>query len=224
MGPQPDEVEEIRREIDESRENLGEAVAALAYKADVKNRGKEAISDKKEQLMEKVETIKSKVSGDDEAGPGEKVKSRLPSREDVGEKMDTMKSKLPGDAAGRLGEKAPSKEDVKAKAQQAASATGDKPLAMAAGAAAAGLVAGLALPETDLEREKLGPPAQNARAQVRSAAQQAVAHAKQVAKDAAGSAADAARQAGQEQGGKFGEIAQNAAEKTREQVKPPNES
>jgi len=32
MGPGSDEVDEIRQQIDESRENLGAAVGALAYK------------------------------------------------------------------------------------------------------------------------------------------------------------------------------------------------
>jgi len=63
MGSGSNEVDELRRQVDESRENLGEAVGALAYKADVKNRGQEAISDKKEAVMEKVEELKSKVSG-----------------------------------------------------------------------------------------------------------------------------------------------------------------
>ena len=51
MGSRSDEVEDIRREIDETRENLGADVGALAYKADVKNRGKEVIEDKKEVVM-----------------------------------------------------------------------------------------------------------------------------------------------------------------------------
>ena len=81
MGSGSDEVEEIRQEIDETRENLGSAVGALAYKADVKNRGKEALEDKKEVVMEKVDELKQKVpgvgangGGDDGPGMGEKVK------------------------------------------------------------------------------------------------------------------------------------------------------
>lgn len=68
MGSGSDEIDDIRQQIEESRENLGEAVGALAYKADVKNRGKEALEDKKEAIMEKVDELKSKVSGDGEGG------------------------------------------------------------------------------------------------------------------------------------------------------------
>jgi gas vesicle protein len=220
MGPGSDEIEDIRQQIDESRENLGGAVGALAYKADVKNRGKEALEDKKEAIMEKVGELKSKVSGDSEGSVGETIKAKLPSGEGVGEKLDTLKSKLPGagDAAGRIGDAAPSKDDIEGKAQDTADAVRNNPIAVAAGAAAAGLVVGLALPETDLEREKLQPAAQNAREQVQSRAQELIAHAKDAAKDAVGSTADAVRHAGQDQGGKVGEIAEKATDKAREQV------
>jgi gas vesicle protein len=222
MGPGSDEVDDIRRQIDESREHLGEAVGALAYKADIKNRGKEAIDDKKEAIMEKVDALKSKVTGD--GGVGETVKSKLPdpdavkaklpSGEDVSEKVDALKSKLPGG----VGDAAPSKEDMRAKAQEAAGFAHDHPIAVAAGAAAAGLAAGLALPETELEREKLAPTAQKVREQVQARAQEVVEQVKAGAKDAVDSTADAVRQAGQQHGGKAGEIAEKAADKTQEKL------
>jgi len=57
-----------------------------------------------------------------------------------------------GDAAARISDATPSAGDVKAKAQDAASTAGEHPIALAAGAAVAGLAAGLALPETEIER------------------------------------------------------------------------
>jgi Protein of unknown function (DUF3618) len=223
MGPGPDEVAEIRQQIDESRQNLGEAVGALAYKADIKNRGKEALEDKKEAVMEKVEELKGKLpgGGDGEGGIGETIKSKLPSGEDVSDKVDALKSKMPGgvgEAASRVGDKAPSSGDVKAKAQEAASTAGEHPIAMAAGAAVAGLAAGLALPETDVERQRLAPAAQDARAQAQGAVRDAVQQAKTVAKDVASSAAETVKQAGQQPGGKPGEAAEKAADKTQDQV------
>jgi hypothetical protein len=210
MGPGPDEVDEIRQQIDDSREHLGEAVGALAYKADVQHRGKEALHDKKEAVMENVEELKGKLpgSGDGEGGIAETTKSKLPSGEDVSDKVDALKSTMP--------DKAPSSDDVKATAQQAAANAGEHPIAMAAGAAVAGLAAGLALPATDLERHKLAPAAQDARAQAQSAARGAV----QQAKAVASSAAEAVEQVGQQQGGKLGEAAEKAADKTHDQVNP----
>ena len=226
MGPGSDEVEDIRQQIEESRENLGSAVGALAYKADVKNRGKEAIEDKKEAIMEKVDDLKSRLpaGGDGEGSMGETIKSKLPDGDAIKSKLpdaDAIKSKLPGgvaDAAVRIGDATPSKDDIKRKTQDVAGSASEHPVAVVAGAAAAGLVAGLALPKTDLEREKLAPAAHNVRAEVQGSVQEAVEQAKSAAQDVASNVAEAVKEKGQQQGGKVGDIAQKAADKTREQV------
>jgi ElaB/YqjD/DUF883 family membrane-anchored ribosome-binding protein len=65
MGEDPDR---IRREIEATREEMGETVDALSYKADVKSRAKE-------NLMGKKDALKSKVTGVSDATPdGEQVK------------------------------------------------------------------------------------------------------------------------------------------------------
>lgn len=231
MGSGSDEVDEIRRQIDESRENLGHAVGGLAYKADVKNRGKEVVDDKKEAVMEKVDELKSKLPGNDDAegGFGDKVKSKLPSGDNVSAKVDALKHKAPDGAAlkdkmpgsvGDLADKTPSKEDVKHKAQGAAQTAKQHPAAIAGGAAIAGLAAGLALPETELEREKLKPHAQQARADATQRVQETVQQVKSGAQDAAASVTDAVKQQAQQQDGKTGEIAQKAADKADEKVRP----
>jgi gas vesicle protein len=225
MGSGSDEVDELRKEIDETRENLGNAVGGLAYKADIKNRGKEVVDEKKETIMEKVDDLKAKLPGGDgddaQGGLGDKVKSKLPSGEDVSGKVDAMKSKVPdgvGDAAGKIGDKTPSKDDVKEKAHGAAETAKEHPIAIAGGAAVAGLAAGLALPETQLEREKLKPHAQQARAEATERVQETVQQVKSGVQDAAGSVTDAVKEQAQQQDGKVGEMAEKAADKAQEQV------
>jgi gas vesicle protein len=225
MGSGSDEVDEIRQQIDESRENLGHAVGALAYKADVKHRAKEVIDDKKEAVMEKVDELKSKVPGGDGegAGLGDKVKDKLPSGADMSDKLDSVKAKLPdgvSDATSQLADKTPSTAEAKAKAHGIAQTAKEHPAAIAGGAAIAGLAAGLAIPETNLEREKLAPAAQDARAQVTERVQDTVAQVKSGVQDAAGSVADAVKEQGQQHGGKAGELAEKAADKTQEKVGP----
>ena len=61
MGEDPNM---IRREIEETRERMGDTVDALSYKADVKTRTQEAVSDK-------VASVKEKIGG------------AVPSREDL---------------------------------------------------------------------------------------------------------------------------------------------
>ena len=221
MGSGSDqEVDELRRQIDQTRENLGQAVGGLAYKADVKNRGKEVVADKKEQVMEKVDELKAKLpSGEDsgEGGLGDKVKAKLPSGEELKAKLpdgEALKDKLPDGA--------PSGQDVKDKAHGIAKLAAEHPAAVAGGAAVAGLAAGLALPETQLERDKLKPHAQQARADATERVQDTVQTVKSGVQDAAGSVADAVKDKGQQHGGKLGDIAEKAADKTHEQVNSDN--
>ena len=229
MGSGSDEVEQLRREADRSREDLGQTVGALAYKADVKNRGKEALEDKKEALMEKVDDLKSKVPGvgggdsyDD--GSGSSIKDKLPDGQAIKDKLpdgEALKAKVPDsvtDAKNRVAEATPSKEDVKAKAQAAAETAKDNPVAIVAGAAAAGLAAGVAIPQTDIEKEKLGPPAQQARQNIETKVKDTVGQAKSSAQEAVQGVAGAVKEKGQEQGGKVGELAEKAADKTQERV------
>jgi ElaB/YqjD/DUF883 family membrane-anchored ribosome-binding protein len=63
--------EVIRREIQETREHMGDTVDALAYKADVPTRTKERISDT-------MTSVKDKISG-----AGDSVSERTPSTGDV---------------------------------------------------------------------------------------------------------------------------------------------
>ncbi|HEX4734101.1 MAG TPA: DUF3618 domain-containing protein [Thermoleophilaceae bacterium] len=56
--------EAIRREIEETREDLGDTAAALAAKTDVKARAKEKVDSVKQTMSEKKESIASSTSGD----------------------------------------------------------------------------------------------------------------------------------------------------------------
>jgi len=60
--------EELRREIEATREDLGDTAAALASKTDVKARAKEKVEDLKQTATEKTESIKEAAfssTGDD---------------------------------------------------------------------------------------------------------------------------------------------------------------
>jgi gas vesicle protein len=58
MGQEPGE---IRQEIEQTREQMGDTVDALAYKADVKTRMKESIADKRDRLVSQVQGTGHKV-------------------------------------------------------------------------------------------------------------------------------------------------------------------
>jgi ElaB/YqjD/DUF883 family membrane-anchored ribosome-binding protein len=54
--------EEIRADIEETREQLGETVEALAEKADVKHQAKLKVDETKQRFSRKAEDAKAKVS------------------------------------------------------------------------------------------------------------------------------------------------------------------
>ncbi len=60
MGRDP---EEIRREIEDTRADMGDTVEALAYKADVKGRASSWVSEKKDKVVGKVSGTKDLVAG-----------------------------------------------------------------------------------------------------------------------------------------------------------------
>jgi len=175
MGEDP---RAIREEIEETRERMGDTVDALAYKADVKTRAKESVSDK-------VDTLKSKVTG----------------------------------AKDTVADATPSGGDVKHQAKRTVGIAQENPLGLAVGAAAVGFIAGMLIPSTRVEDEKIGPVADQVKAKAAETGQQALDRGKQVASDVASSAADTAKESGREHAQGMAEDAKQAASETREEVR-----
>jgi hypothetical protein len=171
----------IRQDIAQTRTEMSETVEAVGDKADVPSRAKEAVSDK-------VENVKSKVSN-----TATRAKQAV-----VG-----TASKA-GDAASgtaaRVGEATPSGGDVKQKTRKVAGLAKENPLGLAIGAAAIGFLAGLAMPSTRVEDEKLGPVADQVKDRVKETGQEALDRGKQVAQEVASTATDTAKQSAQEHG------------------------
>ena len=124
------------------------------------------------------------------------VKSRA--KESVTDRTDAIKSKV-GGVMGRANDATPSGGEVKQGAQQAVSVAQENPLGLALGAVAAGFIAGMLIPSTRVEDEKIGPMADQVKDQVQQTASEAVDRGKQVAQDVAQQAQDTARESGQQQ-------------------------
>jgi hypothetical protein len=88
----------------------------------------------------------------------------------------------------------------------------ENPLGLAIGAAAIGFLAGLAVPSTRVEDERLGPVADQVKDRVRETGQEALDRGRQVAQDVASTAADTARQRTQEQGQELAESTRQSAQ------------
>ncbi|HEX2415347.1 MAG TPA: DUF3618 domain-containing protein [Thermoleophilaceae bacterium] len=167
MGQEPDT---IRREIEQQRDEMSETVDALGYKADVKTRTKEAISDRKDALV-------SKVSGN-----------------------------------------TPDSGDVKQGAKRAAGVAQENPLGLAIGAAAVGFVAGMLIPSTSVEDEKVGPLADQVKEKAKETGQEAMERGKQVAEEAAESAKSTVQESGQQHAEELRQSAADKAGETRERA------
>lgn len=165
MGQDPDM---IRKDIEDTRERMGDTVDALGYKTDVKSR--------------------------------------------AGDKVSAVKEKITGAA--------PSGTDVKGGARQAVGVAQENPLGLAVGAVAVGFLAGMLIPSTKVEDEKLGPMADQVKEQIKETGAEALEHGKAVASETASAAADAAKSTAQEQGQAHGDelkgSAQDHAEAARE--------
>jgi ElaB/YqjD/DUF883 family membrane-anchored ribosome-binding protein len=178
MGQDPDQ---IRQEIEDTRAEMSETVEAVGYKADVPSRAKDKVS-------ETVDNVKHKVSGT--ATRAKEAVVGTASR--AGDAMS--------DTTSRVGDATPSGGQVKQQAKRAAGLAQENPLGLAVGAAALGFLAGLAVPSTRVENERLGPVADQVKDKVKETGQEALDRGRQVAQEAASSAAETAKQSTQEHG------------------------
>jgi ElaB/YqjD/DUF883 family membrane-anchored ribosome-binding protein len=88
-------------------------------------------------------------------------------------------------------------DDVKQGAKKAVSTAQENPLGLALGAVAVGFVAGMLIPSTSVEDEKIGPVADQLKDRARETGQEALEHGKQVAQDVAESAQETVKESGQ---------------------------
>jgi ElaB/YqjD/DUF883 family membrane-anchored ribosome-binding protein len=193
MGQDPDA---IREEIAQTRAEMTETVEAIGYKADVPSRAKE-------KLSEKVDSVKAKVS--DTATRAKEAVTGTVSRAG-----DTM-----SDTASRVSDTTPSGDQVRQSARRAAGLAQENPLGLAIGAAAVGFLAGLAVPSTRAEDERLGPVADQVKDKVKETGQEALERGKEVAREAASSTAEAAREHGQD----LAASAKQRSQEVRDQVR-----
>jgi ElaB/YqjD/DUF883 family membrane-anchored ribosome-binding protein len=178
----------IREDIEQTRTEMSETVEAVGYKADVPSRAKEAVSDK-------VENVKAKVS----------------------DTATRAKEAVTG-ATDRASDATPSRGEVKQAGRRAAGMAKENPLGLAIGAAAIGFLAGLVVPSTRVEDEKLGPVADQVRDKVKETGQEALDRGKQVAQEVASTATETAKEKTQEHGQELADSAKQHAQDLGDQA------
>jgi hypothetical protein len=122
----------------------------------------------------------------------------------------SVKDRIVG-AGQSVGDAAPDGQQVKQQARKAKSIAQENPLGLAVGAVAVGFLAGMLVPSTRVEDERLGPMADDVKERAKQTGQEALEHGKQVAQDAAQTAKESAQSHGEELRDTAKEHAQEAA-------------
>jgi Protein of unknown function (DUF3618) len=179
----------IREEIEQTRAEMGETVDAIGYKADVPSRAKEKVS-------ETVDNLKDKV----------------------GDTATRAKEAVTG-SASQVGDATPDGAQVKQSARRAVGLAQENPLGLAIGAAALGFLAGLAMPSTRVEDERLGPVADQVKDKVKETGQETLERGKQVAQEATQAAVQTAKEHGQDLAQSAKQNAQEAGSQARSRTR-----
>ncbi len=180
-----------------------------------------------DEIRREIEETRARM-GDTVEALGYKADVPARTKESISGKVQSVKESITG-AAGSVNESTPSTGDVKQAARKGAGIAQENPLGLAIGSIALGFLAGMLVPSTQVESEKLGPVADQVKDQVQSTASEALEHGKQVAQEVASSAQEhvqqaasdmkeTAQQSAQEHGQQVASSAQDNAQQVREQV------
>ena len=165
------------------------------------------------QIREEIEETRARM-GETVDALGHKADVKTRAKESVSGKVDSVKSKF-GGASSTVSERTPSGEDVKQGAKRAAGVAQENPIGLALGSVAVGFLAGMLVPSTRVEDQRLGPVADQVKEKAKETGQEAVERGKQVAGEAAQSAKETAQQSGQEQAGELKSSAEQKADDAR---------
>jgi hypothetical protein len=154
------------------------------------------------QIRQDIETTREHMGNTVEA-LGHKTDVTGRAKEAVSDKVGTLRSKVSGAT--------PDNGDMKQGARRAAGVAQENPLGLGIAAVAAGFLAGLLVPTTRMEDEKIGPVADQVKDKAKETGQEALERGKQVAEQAT----ETAKEAGREQAEQLKDSAQAKAQEAR---------
>ena len=166
-----------------------------------------------ERIRAEIEATRADMSETvDAIGYKADVKSRA--KENLQEKKESivgLKDKVVGGAS----ERTPDSAEVKQQAKKAASVAQENPLGLAIGSLAVGFLAGMLIPSTRVEDEKLGEVSDQMLEKAKQTGQEALEHGKQVAQETVETAKETAKQSGQDHAQQVKDSAQENAQEAR---------
>jgi gas vesicle protein len=159
---------------------------------------KQEISQTREQMAETADALAYKAD----------VPTRI--KEWVGEKKDSIVSTVTG-VSSKVGDVTPDGAEVTQGVNRMKSLAERNPLGLAIGGAAVGFLAGVLLPSTRVEDERLGPMADEVKATAADAGREALDRGKDVVQEAGATAIETAKERGREEGEGLSESLQEKA-------------
>jgi gas vesicle protein len=145
---------------------------------------------------------------------GYKTDVKTRAKDTLGDKTQAIKDKV-GAVTGRANEATPSGDEMKEGATRAVGVAQENPVGLALGAVGIGFVAGMLVPSTRVEDEKIGPLADQVKDKARETGGEALERGKQVAQQAAQSATETAQEAAREESQELATSVQEKAQEVR---------
>ena len=124
------------------------------------------------------------------------VKSRM--KESFSDKKERLRTQMAG-TSSRIGEATPDGEQVKQGARQAVGVAEENPIGLALGGLAAGFLAGMLLPSTKIEDQRVGPVADELKGKAKETAQEALERGREVTSQVTDQAVETAKEVGREE-------------------------
>jgi gas vesicle protein len=159
---------------------------------------KQEISQTREQMAETADALAYKAD----------VPTRT--KDWVGEKKDAVVSTVTG-VSSKVGDVTPDGAEVTQGVNRMKRLAERNPLGLAIGGAAVGFIAGVLLPSTRVEDERIGPMADEVKATAAEAGREALDRGKDVVQAAGATAIDTAKERGREEGEELSESLQEKA-------------
>jgi len=141
------------------------------------------------------------------------VKSRM--KDSIVQKRDRLVERVQG-TTGKVGEATPDGQQIKQGAQRAVGIAEENPIGLALAGVAGGFLAGMLLPSTKMEDERVGPLADQVKETAVDTGKEALDRGKEVAGEVAEQAVEGAREVGQQAVEGAKEVGQQAVETARE--------
>ena len=144
------------------------------------------------------------------------VKSRV--KESISDKRDQVVGQLKG-TSDKVGDATPDGEQLKEGAQRAVGVAQENPLGLALAGVAGGFLAGMLLPSSRIEDERVGPLADQVKETAAETGHEVLERGKEVAGEVAGQAVENAKEAGQDALETVKEAGQEQAEGLKDSAK-----